>query len=274
MRTRRAFMTAAATAASAAIVTTALEARARAAGDPASLARRFMPVAGRGPAVAMLMYPDMTLLDFVSPLHFLSGIPGARVHLVTNQATLAPVASDSRVAMVPTVTMAECPTDVDVLFVPGGTTGTVAAARDAATLDFVRRTGRAARWITSVCTGSIVLGAAGLLHGRRATSHWSVVPELDRFGAVPVHERVVRDGPVITAAGVSAGLDLGVFLADAIAGTPVAEAMVLVSEYAPRPLLHGGTPEAARPEVRRFIESSLEGFVQQVRDLPVAKVRA
>lgn len=158
---------------------------------------------------ALVLYPDMTLLDLVGPLHFLAAIPGARTHLVTTRGDLAPVITDNGVAIVPNSTMRDCPSDLDVLFVPGGLNGTIAAARDAATLEFLRDRSARSRFTSSVCSGSIVLGAAGLLRGRRATSHWCAVEELARFGAIPSHERVVRDGPFITAAGVSAGLDLG-----------------------------------------------------------------
>ncbi|HYE48902.1 MAG TPA: DJ-1/PfpI family protein [Azospirillaceae bacterium] len=220
--------------------------------------------------IAMLLYPGFTALDFAGPYHFLAAMPGATVHLVTNQPDLRPVASDLGMAVQPTVTLADCPADVTVLFVPGGTSGTLAAARDAATIRFLRDRAARATHVTSVCTGSLILGVAGLLRGRRATSHWCAVPLLDRFGATPVKGRVVRDGNLITGAGVSAGIDFGISLVEELRGRPLAEAEVLVSEYAPEPPLPGGTPETARPEITEFMAAALSGFVKEAATLKIA----
>ncbi|MFC4172522.1 DJ-1/PfpI family protein [Microvirga sp. GCM10011540] len=216
-----------------------------------------------------MLYPGFTALDFVGPYHFLGSIPGATVHLVTNQPDLRPVRSDLGLAVQPTVTMADCPADLTVIFAPGGTKGTLAAARDAATGAFMRDRASRAKYVTSVCTGSLILGVAGALKGRRATSHWSVVPLLPQFGATPERSRIVRDGNVITGAGVSAGIDFGIALVAELRGRPVAELGVLISEYAPEPPITGGTLETARPEIARLLEADLHGFVEEAKGLRV-----
>jgi putative intracellular protease/amidase len=217
--------------------------------------------------IAMLLYPGFTALDFVGPYHFLAGMGNATVHLVTNQPDLRPVPSDLGMAVQPTVTMADCPTDLTVLFTPGGTSGTLAAARDEATIDFMRHSAARATYVTSVCTGSLILGVAGALRGRRATSHWAVVPLLSQFGATPERSRIVRDGNVITGAGVSAGIDFGISLVMELRGQMVAEAGVLMAEYAPEPPLDGGTLETARPEIRELLEAGLAEFVAEASTL-------
>src|SRR5690606_11022446 len=223
---------------------------------------------GGGEHIAMLLYPGFTALDFVGPYHFLS-MPGAVVHLVTNQADLRPVRSDLGLAIQPTVTLADCPAEVDVLFTPGGTAGTLQAARDGATLEFIRDRAVGASYVTSVCTGSLVLGAAGLLRGRRATSHWSVVSELARLGAVPVRERVVQAGKFVTGAAVSAGLDFGSALVAEMLGPAMAEAAVLMAEYDPQPPIPGGSITSARPEIAALLRQGLAPFVGEARQLGV-----
>lgn len=219
--------------------------------------------------IAMLLYPGFTALDYVGPFHFLGAMPGAKMHLVTNQPDLRPVTSDLGLAIQPTVTMADCPRDLTILFSPGGTVGTLAAARDKATIDFVRDRASRAKFVTSVCTGSLVLGAAGVLRGKRATSHWCTVPMLSQFGATPVNERIVRDGNVITAAGVSAGLDFGSALVAELRGKPLAEAITLIAEYAPEPPFPG-TVESARPEIADAAAAMLQNFVADARTLKLA----
>jgi putative intracellular protease/amidase len=226
-----------------------------------------LPMGSGADHIGMLIYPGFTALDFVGPFHFLAGMGDVQVHVVTNQSDLSPVPSDQGLMIQPTATMADCPDDLAVIFVPGGTIGTIAAAKDPATLAFVRERGARARYVTSVCTGSLVLGAAGLLGGRRATSHWSVVEALSQFGATPVRERIVRDGNVITGAGVSAGLDFGVTLVEELRDRFSAEAAVLISEYAPQPPLDGGTIESARPEVAEMLQQALAPFTAEAGKL-------
>lgn len=241
-----------------------------AAEDPRAAAARVLgPKFLGNEQIAMLLYPGFTALDFVGPYHFLAGMPGAEIHLVTNQADLRPVSSDLGMAIQPTVTLKDCPEDVAVLFAPGGTTGTLAAARDPATVAFMADRGARAQFVTSVCTGSLILGAAGLLQGRRATSHWSVAPLLSQFGATPDLRRVVRDGQVLTGAGVSAGLDFGSALVAELRGRPMAEAAVLMAEYEPEPPIAGGGLDTARPEIADFLQGRLAGFVEEARRLRV-----
>lgn len=263
MMTRRSLMAAAAAAAAAGA------AAAQSPASPRAMAEQLgMRLVG-DEQIAMLLYPGFTALDFVGPYHFLGGLYGGKVHLVTNQADLLPVPSDLGMAIQPTTTLADCPAELTLLFTPGGTTGTLAAARDPATLAFVQDRAARARYITSVCTGSLILGAAGLLKGRRATSHWSVVQLLEQFGATPERARVVRDGNVITGAGVSAGLDFGSALVAELRGQPDAEASVLMAEYDPEPPIKGGSLESARPEIAALLTASLQPFVAEA-----AKLRA
>ena len=221
-----------------------------------------------GEPIAMLLYPGMTALDLVGPYHFLAST-GVEVHLVTTGPDLSPVPSDLGLALQPTATFATCPEDLTLVFVPGGTMGTVAAARDPATVRFIRDRASRAHYVTSVCTGSLVLGAAGLLRGKRATSHWIARDLLTRFEAIPTAGRVVRDGNVITGAGVSAGLDFGCTLVAEMRGMLDAEAILLVSEYDPNPPFPGGSPETARPDIADLVSQGLAPFVEEARTLGI-----
>jgi cyclohexyl-isocyanide hydratase len=217
--------------------------------------------------IAMLVYPEMTILDLVGPYYFLSLIGGAKIHLVTTQPDLSPVISDTGMGIQPTKTMADCPRDLTLLFVPGGSGGNLRTARDGATIAFLRDRASRAKYITSVCTGALILGVAGLLRGRRATTHWSVLDALPHFGAIPVRERVVEDGNLITAAGVSAGLDFGVLMVDRLRGRPWAEAATLVAQYAPEPPFAVGTPETARPDIRVAVTDVFKEYIDQAMTL-------
>lgn len=199
--------------------------------------------------VAMLLYPGFTALDLVGPQFFFAGMMGATVHLVTTQPDLAPVQSDLGLAIAPTVTMANAPRDLDVLFVPGGTEGTMNAMRRKDVIAFVADRGSRAKHVTSVCTGSMILGQAGLLKGKRATSHWLARPVLAEFGAIPVDARFVTDGNVTTGAGVSAGLDFGIAVVEKLRGKPYAAALMLQAEYHPEPPFAGGTLASTDPAV-------------------------
>ena len=197
--------------------------------------------------VAMLLYPGFTALDLVGPHYFFACMMGAEIHLVTPGDTLAPVASDLALAIEPTVTLTDCPRDLDLVFVPGGTSGTLAMAGDPSVLRFLREV--ETEYMTSICTGSVILGAAGLLRGKKATGHWVVRDDLTQFGAEPVNERVVRDGNLITGAGVSAGLDFALEVVAAMRGEPYAEALRLQAEYVPEPTVPGGSPETTDPAI-------------------------
>lgn len=233
-------------------------------------AHPFANPRGSHEQIGLLLYPGMTALDVLGPYHFLCFMGGAKIHLITNQPEMGLVVSDAGLGVQPTTTMAGCPRDLDLLLVPGGTDGTLRAARDADTIAFLRDRGSRARYVSSVCTGSLVLGVAGLLRGRRATSHWNVVDCLSEFGAVPTRRRVVEDGNLITAAGVSAGLDSGIILLERLRGRALAEAGVLATEYAPDPPLRGGGPLTARPDVVRGVNDALRSFTMEAHKLRLA----
>jgi cyclohexyl-isocyanide hydratase len=192
--------------------------------------------------IVFVLFPNLTQLDFTGPLQVLSRLPGARVHLAAS--TMAPVSTDTPALTIPpTTTFADCPPP-DLLCVPGGF-GVDDAIRDAELMAFVRRAGERARWLTSVCTGAFVLGAARLLKGKKATTHWAYHAELARVGAIPTKARVVRDGNVVTGGGVTAGLDFAFSVAAEVAGEAVARAIQLGLEYDPHPPFDCGTPERA-----------------------------
>jgi len=193
--------------------------------------------------VGFLLFPELTQLDMTGPFEVLARVPDATVHLVAK--SREPVRSDRGLAIVPTATYADCPR-LDVLCVPGGP-GVDALLTDPDTLDFVRRQADAARWVTSVCTGALVLGAAGLLKGKRATTHWMSHHLLEPLGAVPVKERIVRDGNIVTGGGVTAGIDFGLWLVGEIYGQEAAERVQLMIEYNPAPPFGAGSPEGAGP---------------------------
>lgn len=193
--------------------------------------------------IAMLLFPGMTALDVVGPHDLLAGLAPGSLHLVAGQT--GPVASDTGLILTATTDFKSCPRDLDVLFVPGGD-GTPEQMRDRATLAFLRDRAERAAWVSSVCTGSLILGAAGLLVGYRATSHWCVRERvLPLLGAVPVDERVVFDRNRVTAAGISAGLDFALALAAKLRGEAYARTGQLVAEYAPRPPFDAGSPATA-----------------------------
>lgn len=194
--------------------------------------------------IAFVLFPNLTQLDFTGPLQVLSRLPGARVHLVAK--SLAPVSTDAVLMLNPTITFADCP-PVDVLVVPGGF-GVDEAILDEELMAFVKREGARAKYVTSVCTGAFILGAAGLLQGKRATTHWAYHADLEKVGAQPVRARVVRDGNLFTGGGVTAGIDFAFTLATEIAGEAVAKAIQLGLEYDPAPPFDAGSPEKASPE--------------------------
>ncbi|WAC73093.1 DJ-1/PfpI family protein [Roseateles sp. SL47] len=213
--------------------------------------------------IGMLLYPGMTSLDFVGPQHMFSSLMGAKVHHIAK--TMAPVTSDSNLSLVPTTTLKRAPRDLDILFVPGGGDGTLAAMQDAALLAFLADRGARAKWVTSVCTGSLILGAAGLLKGYRATSHWATRAVLKDAGAIETEGRVVRDRNRITGAGVSAGLDLGLTLVGLLRDQSYAETVQLLAEYAPEPPYHAGSPQTASPAVRAMTEAMFPEFNRKAR---------
>jgi cyclohexyl-isocyanide hydratase len=213
--------------------------------------------------LGFVIAPGVTQLDFTGAMQILNPLPGARKHLVA--ATREPVPTDCGFSVVPTTSFADCP-PLDVILVPGGSAGYVAqTAADEALLDFLARAAETARYLTSVCTGALILGAAGLLKGRRATTHWAYHDELARVGAIPTKARVVRDGSLFTAGGVTAGIDFGLTIAAELAGETTAKTLQLISEYDPDPPFDGGRPERASPEMLTVIEQRMAGMREPMR---------
>ena len=215
--------------------------------------------------IGMLMYPGMTVLDLIGPQSMFAGMMGAKIHLVAK--SLEPVTSDAGVTITPNTTFDTCPRDLTVLFAPGGSDGTIKAATDPATLAFMTDRGSRAKYITSVCSGSLILGSAGLLRGYQATSHWSVRHVLAGFGAIPTDARVVRDRNRVTGAGVTAGLDFGLAMVAELRDRTYAECCQLMNEYDPDPPFHAGSMKTAPEEVKAPMVQLIAGFVKQAEAL-------
>jgi cyclohexyl-isocyanide hydratase len=194
--------------------------------------------------IALLVYPEMTLLDLVGPQTCFSAL-GMTMHLVWK--TLAPITTESGIVILPTTTFEQCPLDLEILFIPGSTFGATPLVRDQQVLDFVRSRGERAKLVTSVCTGSLVLGAAGLLRGYKATSHWFTRELLPEAEAIRVDARYVEDRNRITGAGVTSGIDFGLRIVDRLSGREIAEMTQLLMEYAPEPPFNAGEPTTAPP---------------------------
>ncbi len=208
--------------------------------------------------IGILLYPNVTQLDATGPAQVLARVPGATLHMIWK--TRDPVPTDAGFSIVPTTTFADCP-KLDVICVPGGG-GQVALMTDEETLDFLRKQAATARYVTSVCTGSLVLGAAGLLKGYKSACHWAWRDMLPAFGAIPVAERVVRDRNRISGGGVTAGIDFGLTVAAELAGEEVAKSIQLVLEYDPQPPFDSGSPEKAGPERVKRIRERLSGMLE------------
>lgn len=195
--------------------------------------------------IGFLVFPRVQQLDLTAPYEVLAALEGSRIHLVWK--TLAPVTAATGLVLTPNATLTTCP-PLDLLCIPGGA-GINPLLEDAEVLDFVRAQAARARYVTSVCTGALVLGAAGLLAGRRATTHWNAHDLLAPFGAIPTKGRIVRDGNLITAGGVTAGIDFGLALVAELTSRAEAETIQLGIEYAPAPPFDAGTPETATAEI-------------------------
>jgi cyclohexyl-isocyanide hydratase len=196
--------------------------------------------------VAFLLFPNVTQLDLTGPAQVLSRLGNVKIDLVS--ATRDPVATDAGFDLLPTATF-DAVDHADILCVPGGF-GTVAVMESAATLSWVRQIAAEAEWVTSVCTGSLILAAAGLLDGYRATCHWASRHQLEWFGAVPVAERIVFDRNRVTGGGVTAGIDFALALTAAVRGEAHARFVQLSLEYDPQPPFDSGTPDKAEPAIR------------------------
>jgi len=202
------------------------------------------------PRIGMLVYSDMIMLDLTGPLTVFNILQGD-IRLIAK--TKEPVPTDLGLPVMPTDSFETSPSQFDVLFVPGGLRGTIDSMKDQKTIDFVRSVGESSRYVTSVCTGSLLLGAAGLLQGYNATSHWYVRDLLPLMGGVPKKDRVVEDRNRITGGGVTAGIDFGLLIAGRLSGEDVAKRIQLLIEYDPKSPFAAGSPEQAGPSLTEDI---------------------
>ena len=212
--------------------------------------------------IAAVVFPRLTQLDFTAPYEVFSRCPGAELLIVGH--TLEPVRSEFGLPITPTATFESAP-QCDVLFCPGGP-GVNDAILDATLLSFVRNQATNASYVTSVCSGALILGAAGLLNGFRATTHWAAMEFLPQFGAQPVEERIVRDRNRITAGGVTAGIDFGLALVAEMFGPEVAKEIQLMIEYDPEPPFASGNPRQAEPSTVKAVMKQRESAQQQRRE--------
>src|ERR1700722_1778802 len=212
--------------------------------------------------VGYVIFPELTQLDFTGPLQVLARLPDSTTHIAAK--TMAPVPSDCALALMPTTTFADCP-QLDLICVPGGAAGVARAMVDEETVAFVRRQAQGAKYVTSVCTGAFILGVAGLLKGRRATTHWGYTELLPLVGATHEKARIVKDGNLITAGGVTSGIDFGLTIVAEIAGESVAQAIQLSIEYDPQPPFASGHPDPARADVRAAVEARYEAARSMLR---------
>ena len=215
--------------------------------------------------IAMLLYPGFAALDLVGPQYLFASMMGAKIYLISPSDDLKPVISGEGLAIVPTHTPSECPETLDIFFVPGGANGTLEAMKNAKLIDFIASRAATSRYLTSVCTGSLLLGKAGLLKGKKATSHWTMLELLPEFGAIPVKQRVVWDGKLITGGGVTAGIDFGLQIVAALRGPVYAQTIQLQAEYDPAPPYDSGSPEKADPFVRDNLKSIFTPLLEKLR---------
>jgi cyclohexyl-isocyanide hydratase len=209
----------------------------------------------------MLIFPRLTQLDMTGPYEVLARLPNTKVQLVAH--TMAPVTTDRGMQIVPTITFADCP-QLDLVMVPGGP-GQQDLMEDETVLAFLRKQAAGAKYVTSVCTGSLVLGAAGLLKGKRATSHWAAIEHLKPLGAIPVSEKVVIDGNIITGAGVTSGIDFALSVAARLEGEDVARQIQLQIEYDPAPPFDAGSPAKAPAATLAVVKSRLAKLNEERR---------
>ena len=213
--------------------------------------------------IGIVLFPRVTQLDFTGPLQVFSSVPGAKVHLIWKR--IEPVTSDSVLVITPTISFADCP-QLDVVCVPGGF-GTDDMVNDEEMLAFLRKQAEGAKYITSVCTGSMVLGAAGLLKGYRATSHWTMVDFLSAFGAIPTRTRVCTDRNRVTGGGVTAGIDFALTLVSKLVDTRTAQAIQLRLEYNPAPPFNAGSPDTAPPEILAYMKNKYAAAQERRREV-------
>ena len=219
--------------------------------------------------IGLLAFPAMTQLDLTGPLQVFSSLPGAEVRVIWK--TLDPIQTHGGLRLIPDTTLADCPM-LDVICVPGGTE-VLDLMDDPEVLSFLKMQAEHATFVGSICTGSLVLGAAGLLRGKKATTHWAWTDLLVPLGAIPTKGRVVRDGKFMTGGGVTAGIDFALTMVAELAGQDIAESIQLGIEYAPAPPFDSGSPDTARPEILAAVRERMSATREQ-REARVAKVAA
>ncbi|KAK9452795.1 class I glutamine amidotransferase-like protein [Dipodascopsis uninucleata] len=218
-------------------------------------------------SIGLLLFPKLTQLDFTGPFEVFSRVKDASVHVIAK--SMEPVTSDTGLRILPTVTYKDCP-KIDVICVPGGP-GQIDLMDDDETLDFLRKVAEGAKLITSVCTGSLVLAAAGLMKGYRATCHWSSIDQLELLGAIPTDERVVHDRNRVTGAGITSGIDFALTLVSDIRGPDAAKAIQLQLEYDPAPPYDYGSPKVAPKE---FVDAARRRMAQFISKRRAATEKA
>lgn len=212
-------------------------------------------------SIGMLLFPELTQLDLTGPYEVFARAPDASVHLIWK--TRDPVKSDRGMGILPTCTFDTCPA-LDVICIPGGP-GQINLMDDDVTLSFIRTKSENAKLVTSVCTGSLILGAAGLLRGYKATTHWASLDQLSLLGAEPVNERVVRDRNRITGAGVTSGLDFALNVIADIYGAEIAQSIQLHMEYDPEPPFTSGSPRVASEKILEQAKKQIAPFIEKRR---------
>jgi cyclohexyl-isocyanide hydratase len=221
--------------------------------------------------IVLVAYPGMTALDMLGPQTMFACVTGVTVMIAAQ--TLDPVTCDTGLKLLPDVDFDSCPRDVDLFLLPGGLDGTTAAMKDRRTIEFVGELGAHSKYVTSVCTGSLILGTAGLLQGYRATSHWVGVHILRNFGATPVQERVVVDRNRITGAGVTAGMDMALTVIKMLRGEEYAQMVALLTEYDPAPPVHTGSPHAAGAKLTGMARGRFEGWLRDTETVAMGFAR-
>lgn len=218
--------------------------------------------------IAILLYEGLTALDAIGPYEVLCLLPDAKIQFVAKE--IGPKRTDNGFLTLIAGYDFTSATQPDIIVVPGSSTSTLSPMADRETLDWLRASHQTTQWTTSVCSGALILGAAGLLKGKRATTHWIALRHLSKFGAEAASERVVRQGKIITAAGVSAGIDMALYLASEVAGRETAEAIQLMIEYDPQPPFDAGSIDKATPAVRQSAEKQLMRAALSAKMIPAA----
>ena len=229
-------------------------------------------MAGPKLTIGLVVYPGMFLLDLVGPLTVFEALMNRKIHLLWKDLNPVQSAGAGSIPVQPTTTFKDCPKNLDVLFVPGGVPGTFVMMEDPEVINFLIEQGKSSKYITSVCTGSFILGAAGLLNGYRATSYWSMIDNLREFGAIPVRGRVVVDRNRITGGGVTAGMDFGLSIVAKLRSPEYAQAIQLYLEYDPAPPFNSGSPNKAPKRVKEF-SLDMSASMNKMADAIAVKLR-